>query len=164
MVTNPHITSRLAGQRQRDILADAQHHGLTRRLRGQPAATQHRERPGRRLRRALRAAARLRRLAAVVAAVTCALVAVGAAAPAAPAALAGVIPQPGPLSRFEPTMVVPAQHHTPVPVHSHAALTVGMPGWQITLIAVGAAILAAAVAVLLDRARSARRLPTTTAA
>ena len=161
MVTNPHITSRLAGQRQRDILADAQHHGLTRRLCGQPAATQHRERPGRRLRRALRAAARLRRLAAVVAAVTCALVAVGAAAPAA---LAGVIPQPGPLSRFEPTMVVPAQHHTPVPVHSHAALTVGMPGWQITLIAVGAAILAAAVAVLLDRARSARRLPTTTAA
>ena len=33
----------------------------------------------------------------------------------------------------------------------------GMPGWQITLIAVGAAIIAAAVAVLLDRARVARR-------
>ena len=33
----------------------------------------------------------------------------------------------------------------------------GMPGWQITLIAVGAAIVAAAVAVPLDRARVARR-------
>jgi hypothetical protein len=36
----------------------------------------------------------------------------------------------------------------------------GMPGWQITLIAIGAAILAAALAVTLDRARTAhRRLP-----
>ena len=33
----------------------------------------------------------------------------------------------------------------------------GMPGWQITLIAVGAAIVAAAAAVLLDRARVARQ-------
>ena len=33
----------------------------------------------------------------------------------------------------------------------------GMPGWQIALIAVGAALLAATVAVLLDRARVARR-------
>jgi hypothetical protein len=33
----------------------------------------------------------------------------------------------------------------------------GMPGWQIALIAMGAAILAAAVAVFLDRAQSARR-------
>jgi hypothetical protein len=32
-----------------------------------------------------------------------------------------------------------------------------MPGWQIALIAAAAAILAAAVAVLLDRARAARR-------
>jgi hypothetical protein len=31
-----------------------------------------------------------------------------------------------------------------------------MPGWEITLIAVGAAVLAAVLAVLLDRARSAR--------
>ena len=35
----------------------------------------------------------------------------------------------------------------------------GMPGWQITLIAVGAALVAAALAVLADRARSARRHP-----
>lgn len=33
----------------------------------------------------------------------------------------------------------------------------GMPGWQITLIAVGAALAAAVLAVLADRARSARR-------
>jgi len=33
----------------------------------------------------------------------------------------------------------------------------GMPGWQITLIALGAALAAAVVAVLLDRARAARR-------
>jgi hypothetical protein len=33
----------------------------------------------------------------------------------------------------------------------------GMPGWQIALIAVGAALLAAALAVLADRARTARR-------
>ena len=33
----------------------------------------------------------------------------------------------------------------------------GMPGWQITLIAVGAALAGAALAVLLDRARAARK-------
>jgi hypothetical protein len=33
----------------------------------------------------------------------------------------------------------------------------GMPGWQIALIAIGAAILAAAVAVFLDRAWTVRR-------
>jgi hypothetical protein len=32
-----------------------------------------------------------------------------------------------------------------------------MPGWQITLIAIGAALLAATVAVLLDRARATHR-------
>jgi hypothetical protein len=33
----------------------------------------------------------------------------------------------------------------------------GMPGWQIALIAVAAAVVAAAVAVLLDRVRTAHR-------
>lgn len=32
-----------------------------------------------------------------------------------------------------------------------------MPGWQIALIAIGAALLAATVAVVLDRARATRR-------
>ena len=39
----------------------------------------------------------------------------------------------------------------------------GMPGWQITLIAVGAALAGAALAVLLDRARAARKTHPTTA-
>ena len=33
----------------------------------------------------------------------------------------------------------------------------GMPGWQITLIAIGAALVAAVLAIIADRARSARR-------
>jgi hypothetical protein len=39
----------------------------------------------------------------------------------------------------------------------------GMPGWQITLIAVGAALAAAALAVLLDRTRAARKTHAATA-
>ena len=39
----------------------------------------------------------------------------------------------------------------------------GMPGWQITLIAVGAALAGAAVAVLLDRAWAARKAHPATA-
>jgi len=48
---------------------------------------------------------------------------------------------------------------TPPPV-VHVTRTIvagGMPGWQIALIAAAAALLAAALAVLADRARSARR-------
>jgi hypothetical protein len=39
----------------------------------------------------------------------------------------------------------------------------GMPGWQIALIAVGAALAGAAMAILLDRARAARKAHATTA-
>ena len=39
----------------------------------------------------------------------------------------------------------------------------GMPGWQITLITVGAALAGAALAILLDRARAARKTHPTTA-
>jgi hypothetical protein len=55
---------------------------------------------------------------------------------------------------------------TPPPV-VHVTRTIvagGMPGWQIALIAAGAALLAAAVAVLADRARSARNKPAVSAA
>ena len=38
----------------------------------------------------------------------------------------------------------------------------GMPGWQITLIAVAAALVAAAAAVVLDRARASRRAASAT--
>jgi hypothetical protein len=74
----------------------------------------------------------------------------------APAAFAMEVP-PGPLSRYE--QVVPVTKHPPVPVHT---VSIGMPGWQIALIAVGAAIVAAALAVLLDRLWAARRHPTPT--
>jgi len=50
------------------------------------------------------------------------------------------------------------------PAHIHAAATGGMPGWQITLIAIGAALLAAAATLLLDRAWIARRHATATVA
>ena len=39
----------------------------------------------------------------------------------------------------------------------------GMAGWQITVIALGAALVAAIAAVLLDRALAARRATSTTA-
>jgi hypothetical protein len=39
----------------------------------------------------------------------------------------------------------------------HVIVSGGMPGWQTTLIAVGAALAAAVIAVMLDRAWAARR-------
>jgi hypothetical protein len=58
------------------------------------------------------------------------------------------------------TAMIPAGE-TVGPVNAAPAATTvvagGMPGWQIALIAVGAALVAAVVAVLLDRARLARR-------
>ena len=50
------------------------------------------------------------------------------------------------------------------PVQVHTIVAGGMPGWQIALIAAGAALVAATVAVLLDRARATRRKAITTAA
>ena len=96
------------------------------------------------LRTAARHAARLRRLAAALAAVTCTLLASAAVMPAAWAV--NVVPEDG-----------PAQAPTAVVVTAG-----GMPGWQITLIALGAALVAATAAVLLDRARAARRAASAT--
>ena len=51
--------------------------------------------------------------------------------------------------------------HPPLPSRNvsqvHTVVTGGIPGWQIALIAAGAALLAATVAVLLTRAWAARR-------
>jgi hypothetical protein len=91
----------------------------------------------------------LRRLASVLAGLAGVLL---ASAAVAPAALADHVPPPGG-SRFHPAR--------PATVTVVAG---GMPGWQIALIAVGAALLAATVAVLVDRARAARRKPFTAAA
>ena len=51
----------------------------------------------------------------------------------------------------------------PAPVTVRVIAGGGMPGWQITLIAAAAALATAAVAVLLDRARTARKAHATTA-
>lgn len=51
----------------------------------------------------------------------------------------------------------------PAQVQVHTIVAGGTPGWQIALIAAGAALLAAALAVLADRALAARRRAVTTA-
>jgi len=85
----------------------------------------------------------IRRIAAVLAMLPGALLAF---AVASPAAFAVRVPPPG---GFTGPVQAPPQVHTVV--------VGGMPGWQIILIAAGAALLAAALAVILDRARTARR-------
>ena len=79
-----------------------------------------------------------------------------ALAAAAPAALAVNRPLPDGRPAFVPTSPVTS------PV-SAAVAGGGMPGWQITLIAVGAALVAATIAVVLDRALSARKVHATIA-
>jgi Flp pilus assembly protein CpaB len=71
---------------------------------------------------------------------------------AAPAAFADYIPPPGKAYQYL------GRQPTPPPVHTvHAATAVGMPGWQIALIAAGAALAAAVLAVLIDRVWAARQ-------
>ena len=53
--------------------------------------------------------------------------------------------------------MVPSDDTVVVSPTTRIVVTGGMPGWQITLIAVGAALAAAVLAVLADRARAARR-------
>jgi hypothetical protein len=115
----------------------------------------------------------IRRLAAALAALASALLAIAAAAPAAfavgpppPVGPNGyIIPSAGPPIR-EPHPLLPPGHFVgpvyKVPVHT--AVIGGMPGWQITLIAIGAALLAATVAVVVYRAWTTRRKPVTATA
>ena len=101
----------------------------------------------------------IRRLATTLAGLA---VALAAAVAGTPAAFAQPSPPPGPpgeIIRFGPLLVP----HT-IPAHTHAVPTGGLAGWQITLIAVGAAILAAIVTVLVHRARTARSHRPATAA
>jgi hypothetical protein len=87
---------------------------------------------------------RIRRLAGVLAGVLL------ISAVAAPAAFAAMPPQPdgGAYYGYDaPT----------TPVHVQTIVVGGMPGWQITLIAVGAALLTAAATLLLARVRAAHR-------
>ena len=84
----------------------------------------------------------IRRLASILAGLAATTLAFAAAAPAALATPAP--PDPGPAGAVPPPAV-------------QTVVTGGMPGWQITLIAAGAALLAATLAMLLDRARAGRR-------
>jgi hypothetical protein len=102
-----------------------------------------------------RAGPRVRWLAAALAAVTGLL----ASAAAVPAAFAMPVPVPDPGGQYATTGPAPAPAAT-VRVIAGG----GMPGWQITLIALGAALLAGAVAVLLDRALATRRAASAPAA
>jgi hypothetical protein len=74
------------------------------------------------------------------------------------AALASIIVAPAAFAVREPPPGggggAPA---SPAPPDTVAVVAGGMPGWQIALIAVGAALLAAVLAVLLDRVWAARR-------
>ena len=94
----------------------------------------------------------IRRLAGILAGLAAALVAFGLTP-------AFAMPAPPP-AKYAGAPVAPAQ----VPVQVRTIVAGGMPGWQITLIAIGAALLAAAFAVLLDRARAAHRKAITAAA
>jgi len=89
------------------------------------------------------AAARLRRITAALAVVAGGVLAWAAAIPAASAS---IIPVPG------------DGPYGPVPAPAVRVITVGgMPGWQITLIAIAAALVAATAAVFLDRVRDNHR-------
>jgi hypothetical protein len=99
----------------------------------------------------------VRRVAGVLAGLACAWLGL---AVAAPAAFAVTHPSPGPagyLTRGVPGFLVPPPGPSAVQVHT--VVVGGMPGWQIALIAIGAALLAAIAAVLADRAWAARRRP-----
>jgi hypothetical protein len=103
----------------------------------------------------------IRRLASVLAGLAGVLL---AAAAAVPAAFAGTNPIPYPAG-YIGDPYIGTSPVAPVPATVvHVINTGGMPGWQITLIAIGAALLAATVAVLLDRARATRRNAVTAAA
>lgn len=97
-----------------------------------------------------RPGARLRRLIAILAVATGSLLVWASMVPAAFARTPPGVEQIGP--------VRPAPMPTP-PVR--LVVVGGMPGWQISLIALGAALVAAAAAVVLDRALGARRAVST---
>ncbi len=102
----------------------------------------------------------IRRLASILAGLAGVLL---ASAAAVPAAFAGTNPIPDPPG-YVGDPYIGTSPVAPVPATTvHVINTGGMPGWQITLIAIAAALLTATVAVLLDRARATRRNAVTAA-
>jgi hypothetical protein len=107
---------------------------------------------------------RIRRLAAALAGLACAWLGLAIAAPAAFAALRvpppgsgppgiGVLHEPPGGNKHPP---LPLGHVTGPVYQIRTVVVGGMPGWRIALIAAAAALFAATVAVLLDRARTRR--------
>ena len=105
----------------------------------------------------------IRRLVGVLAGLACAWLGL---AIAAPAAFADGPPTPGPAGYITPGSAgyIAPQPEPPPPVQVHTVVVGGMPGWQIALIAAGAALLAATAAVLAYRAWTSRRKTVTAAA
>jgi hypothetical protein len=97
---------------------------------------------------ARQAAAHLRRVAAALAALTCALLASASVVPAASAT-------------EDPPGGAPL---TSVPAPAAQLAGGGMAGWQIALIALGAALVAAIAAVIVDRTLATRRSASSTTA
>ena len=98
---------------------------------------------------------RIRRITVTLAGLATAVLAFAAASPAA---FAIRVPPPGGTGSGI-TRPIPGPKTATVPPlpQVHTVVTGGTPGWQIALIAAGAALLAAILAVYLDRARAARR-------
>ena len=88
---------------------------------------------------------------------------------AAPAGLAGAqltfaaVAPAAPARPFPPRPPGWNKHPPPPGAGIHIVVVGGMPGWQIALIAIGAALLAATAAVLADRAWTTRRKTITAA-
>jgi hypothetical protein len=99
---------------------------------------------------------RIRRVAVTVAGLACAWLALAVAAPAAFAQTAMIPALAGGGGDYAPAPAVPTV--------TRVVVAGGMPGWQIALIAIGAAVFAAASAVLAYRALAARRQVVTAAA
>lgn len=97
---------------------------------------------------------RIRRIAAALAGLAATVTVFAATGPAASAMQ---VPAPGQLGTH------PGNHAADIPARIHTVVIGGTPGWQITLIAAAAALLAAVLAVLLDRAFAARRRTTANA-
>jgi hypothetical protein len=113
---------------------------------------------------------RIRRIAGVLTGLACAWLGLSAAAPAAFAAMSVPPPSGGSAAVAEHhesrTDGLPAPlaahihqlvHQAPGPVPVHTVVVGGVPGWQIALIAAAAALVAATVAVLVNRAWATRR-------
>ena len=104
---------------------------------------------------------RLRRVAATLTGL--ALTWLGLAV-AAPAAFARIIPPPGGMGSVPASAGLGTVPPSGAVTVTRTVVVGGMPGWQIALITAGAALLAAALAVLADRALAAHRKPALSAA